>query len=91
MPGPNKENPKCDVELRYRRCFSKYLLALSDDCRPAIRPEHWMMGGPWSCSDVVQKLAHPAAETDGLIVDEQLVCLRSWIITGMCYRLEAGM
>jgi hypothetical protein len=50
-----------------------------------------MMDGPWSCSDVVQKLAHPAAETLGLIVDEQLVCLRSWIITGMCYRLEAGM
>jgi hypothetical protein len=49
--------------------FLGHIVSDSDDCRPAIRPEHWMMGGPWNCSDVVQKLAHPAAEIDGLIVD----------------------
>ena len=53
MPEPNKENPKCDLELRYRRCFSKYLLSLSDDCMQAIRPEH-LTDGPWRCFDVAR-------------------------------------
>lgn len=48
--------------------FLGHIASDSDDCMQAIRPEHWMMGGPWSCSDVVQKLAHPAAETDGLML-----------------------
>jgi hypothetical protein len=52
------------------------MLARSDDRTLTIRPEHLMRNESWSCIDIVQKLADPAAETDGLIVDERRVGLR---------------